>query len=199
MIIHNCEQLSEEWFDLRLGKITGSAMHDLLTKGGGKVRNKRIYMLVAERMTRKRCDASFSNRHTDRGHELESEARLIYEMIKGVSVETVGFIEINKYLGVSPDGLVDKDGGLEIKCLDNHTFIAQKLLGVKGIIPSYVTQIQLSLMVSGRKWWDFMCYNPNFRKPFIHRIEPDLDFHKVLKEEIDRANKEIAEIIKGIA
>lgn len=199
MIIHKCEQLSPEWFEIRLGKITGSAMHDLLTKGKGKTRNARIYKLAAERITKKPSDGdNFSNIHTDRGHNLEDEARLIYEMIKGVSVDQVGFIESDEYLGVSPDGLVDEDGGLEIKCFDNHTFIQQKILGVKGIIPRYTTQIQLSLMVSGRKWWDFMCYNPNFKNPFIHRIKPDLEFHKVLRTEIDRANKEIKEIMEKI-
>lgn len=49
---------------------------------------------------------NYSNEHTDRGNELEPQARSLYELENMVKVETVSFIEYNEYIGCSPDGLI---------------------------------------------------------------------------------------------
>ena len=200
MQVYNMEQLSDEWFEIRLGKITGSAIQDILTKGGGKVRNKRIFKRVAERITGKRCEESFSNRHTERGHALEDDARLVYEMETGNKIDVVGFIDLEKdFLGCSPDGLIEKDGMVEIKCKDDHTFVEQLILKEKAIEKRYISQIQIGLHISGRKWCDYVCYNPNFNKIYIYRIEKDESFINVLLQETVKANEEIDRIIKELS
>ena len=189
MIIHkDIQQGSEEWHDIRCGKITGSAVHDLLTKGGGITRRKRLYKIIAERVTGKCCDSDVPNNiHIRRGHELEDEARLIYEMISGNIVESVGFIESEK---------VGEEGLLEIKCKDSHTFIEQKIKGEKGIEKKYITQMQFGLYLTSRKYCDYCCYNPNFEKPIIIRIDRDDEYISNIKNEIEAAEQEIKEIKK---
>ena len=53
----------------------------------------------------------------------------------------------------------------------NKGYFKLLLDGEKGIDSKYVWQIQMNLLVSERKWWDFVAYNPNYKKTiFIHRF-----------------------------
>lgn len=116
----------------------------------------------------------FSNGHTDRGHELEPLARDMYELETGHTVETVGFIEYTQYAGCSPDGLVAEDGGTEIKCVNDVSYLKHLLNGVDEVDTSHVWQVQMNLLITGRQWWDLIIYNPNFKRSMVvHRILPD--------------------------
>ena len=127
MKILNCIQGSDEWLEARLGKFTGSDFHTLM--GNSQTKKTILLKKAAERITGKRADAcKFSNIHTERGHELEEEARAEYSIQNLVLVQEVGFIELNDIVGSSPDGLVENDGGLEIKCKDNHTHLQAILI-----------------------------------------------------------------------
>lgn len=196
MKIYDFEQKSEEWFNIRLGKFTGSNFHIFF--GNSKTKETELYKKAAERITKTRSDSdNFSNVHIERGIELESEARSMYELETMSNVKEVGFIKLDEFCGCSPDGLVDADGMIEIKCKDNHTFLKQIIREEKAIEPIYRTQIQFNLYVSGRKWCDYVCYNPNFKQAlYIKRIDRDEEYIQKIKDYLKICNFEINEIIR---
>lgn len=192
MIIHTFEQQSEEWCNIRLGKLTGSDFHTLL--GDSETKKTLLYKKAAERLTNTSSDSDkFSNIHTVRGKELEDEARMTYELETGANVEQVGFVELNKFVGCSPDGLLP-EGGIEIKCKDNHGFL--KAVVENYIEPAHRTQMQFNMYVCERKWWDYSLYNPNFSNPLrIIRVLRDDVFIEKIKLHIDSCNAKISEIM----
>ena len=166
------EQRSEEWHAVRKGKMTASEATTIAANGKGL--ETYIHKIVVSKITGKEQSTFKGNSHTDRGNELEPEARIAYEIARDVTVTTVGFIEMDEQVGCSPDGLVAEDGGFEAKCPDDIKYF-KLLIGEEKIDEDYVWQCQMSLLITGRKWWDLVYYNPNFDKTMlIYRIEPDL-------------------------
>lgn len=170
MQIHRMEQRSPEWFEIRKGKMTASEAQCIAANGVGL--KTYILGILAEKYSNNR--ESFSSKDTERGNELEPAARMTYE-IEHENVETVGFIEQDEYTGCSPDGLVGDDGGFEAKCPNDVNFFKLLVGGEKEIPAMYVWQCQMSLLITGRKWWDLVFYNPNFDQNLIvFRIYPEL-------------------------
>lgn len=184
------EQGTIEWFETRSGKMTASNAQAIGNNGKGL--ETYVESLMAEKYSKNR--ESFSNEHTERGTELEPIARYLYELKTGNTVEQVGFIDKGTF-GCSPDGLIGEDGGIEIKCLDdkNHFHVVM----TEKIDSKHEWQIQMSLLVTGRKWWDYVCFNPNFERDMvIIRVFPDEEKHKKLKDGIEKGTKLINEIEK---
>jgi hypothetical protein len=104
MEIYTCEQGSEEWFAARLGIPTASQFQTIMAKGrdGGDSKTRRTYMmkLAGEILTGEPMD-SFSNEHTERGHEMEPDARNLYAFMRDCEPQCVGFIR-NGQKGCSP-------------------------------------------------------------------------------------------------
>jgi predicted phage-related endonuclease len=181
MLIHNdVVQGTDEWLQLRLGKFTASDFHILM----GDSQTKKILLLkkAAERITGKLSDSDrFSNIHTERGNENEALGRELYSVIAMIEVDEVGFVELSGTAGCSPDGLIGLDGGIEIKCKDNHNHLFCVMNNY--IEPSHKTQMQFCMMVTGAKWWDYVLYNPNFNNPLhIIRIKRDEDYITKIRE-----------------
>jgi len=171
MIIHNVEQGSPEWFAVKAGKM--SASHGQEIGNSGKGLETYILELMSEFYSSGEKE-QFTNKHTERGIELEPLASEIYELETGNKVEKVGFCEHDEFSGCSPDRLVGEDGGVEIKSIDDKGYFKLLLEGEKGIDTKYLWQIQMCLLITARKWWDFVAYNPNYPKTmFIFRIYPD--------------------------
>ena len=195
MIIHDFEQGTDAWQDVRLGKLTASDFHTLM----GKSSTKKTILLkkAAERITGVKSDAcNFSNIHTERGHALENEARALYSVHNMVDVKEVGFVELNETVGCSPDGLVAEDGGVEIKCKDNHTHLYAATNNY--IEPAHRTQCQFNMYVCGRSWWDYVLYNPNFSKPlFITRLARDDEYINEIQKYITECNEKIQSHIEA--
>jgi len=180
MKIIQCEQGTPEWFEARKIHLTASNAQAIGNNGKG------LETYVTEMMAEYYSSAqkeSYSSSDTERGKELEPIARQMYELEKGVEIEQVGFIEQDEYVGCSPDGLIGKDGGLEIKCLNdvNHYCLIRD--GETGIDSKYIWQVQMNLLITGRKWWDIAFYSPNFEKSMlVFRIKPDKEKQDKLKE-----------------
>jgi len=194
MIIHrDIIQGSPEWFAKRKGKATASHATAIATASKGL--DTYVLEIVSEFFSSGEKEG-FENEHTKRGKELEAQARSIYELMKDVEVEQVGFIEHNEYIGCSPDGLVSEVGGVEIKCYDDKCYLYLITEGEKAISSDYMWQIQMNLLITGREWWDFVAYNPNFSKPiFIHRIYPNEEKFKALKIGFIVAEEKIKQLI----
>ena len=187
MQIVECEQGTPEWFEARRGIATASGFSNLITPARGEPSKSMvpyIYELLAEKYTGG-CPVgieSYTSRAMQDGIDMEPEARACYGFIAGGEVNQVGFcLSDNGRFGCSPDGLVGDDGGLELKCPLPKTHI--KYLVENQLPDEYKAQVHGSLIVTGRKWWDFMSYAhglPEFRI----RVEPD-DFTDSLRKCMD--------------
>ena len=156
-------QGTDEWNALRLGKFTASCFSDLFAKDTTIAYQGLINKVVYERLTGE-IPESYSNDYMARGSELEAQARQAYELETFNKIKEVGFIEISEWVGCSPDGLIGKDGLVEIKCPKWSTLIDYHL---SGKIPSnYMYQMQGQLYVSERQWCDFYVWHPKF-KPLL--------------------------------
>lgn len=190
MKIHNLIQQSPEWFAIRKGRMTAS--HGQEIGNDGKGLETYITELMADFYSTGSAD-HYNNKDTDRGNELEPVARSMYEMLQNVSVEEVGFVEIDEFTGCSPDGLVDKDGGVEIKAPNDLNHFKMIINGESEINKKYLWQCQMNLLLTKRKWWDLVFYNPNFQKSLIiFRIKPD----KEMQEKLKKGIKSGVELIK---
>jgi putative phage-type endonuclease len=195
MKIHNnIEQGSDDWFAIRKGKLTAS--HAQAIGNIGKGLDTYINELMSEYYSSGEKE-QFTNKHTERGNELEPVARQIYELENDCVVEQVGFIEYNDYVGCSPDGLIGEDGGLEIKCIDDKGYF-QCLLN-NEIDSKYIWQVQMNLLITGRRWWDLVIYNPNYQKSMlVYRIEPDNKKQEALLEGFKTGEAQIIKIKEKI-
>ena len=187
----NAPQGTEEWLKKRLGKITGSTIHKIMSaKENSSTRLKLLQDLTLERIsgspTKNIVTAPMA-----RGLELESEARKAYEKLNQ-EVTLIGFIDhpTIKEAGVSPDGLVGEDGIIEIKCLNikSHNEIIKK-----QILPKqYNFQIQFQLACTNRAWCDFVAYHPEAADVlYVKRVLPE---HEVIKDIHEKAVIFIGEV-----
>lgn len=198
MIALNIPQGTPEWASARVGRPTASNFEKLITTAGlpSKQREKYLWQVAGESVTGVMTE-TYQNGAMQRGIELEAEARSLYELTQGVTVEQVGicYPDEKKLCSCSPDGLVGKDGGMEIKCPSIHTHVGY-LLG-NELPTEYFQQVQGSLYVTGRKWWDYVSYFPGLR-PLIVRVKPDKKFIDSLDAEIKKFVEELETIKEKI-
>ncbi len=186
---HNFEQQSEEWFEFKKDKLSASNATAIGACGAGlKTYARSIAMQMSGGEKR-----IITSKDIDRGNEYEPLAVTSYEFELNVSVFHCGCITNSKYKDVciSPDGLIGANGGLEIKARNDDKHFAL-ICGDESDIP--YNQIQMSLLVSEREWWDFVSYNPNFKKHlFVKRIYPDQKYFEKLINGFDEGRKLIQE------
>lgn len=196
MQIHNIEQGSPEWIEVRKGKMTAS--HAQAIGNVGKGLDTYIIELMAEFYSSGEKE-KFTNGHIERGNELEPIAREVYELETGDKVQKVGFIEYNEYVGCSPDGLIGDNGGIEIKCIDDVKYFKHLINGESEIDSSHLWQIQMNLLITGRDYWKLLIYNPNFKKSMcIYEIRPDKEKHEALLEGFRVGTEKIKSIIEKL-
>ena len=138
---------------------------------------------------------NFVSDYMKRGSELEPFARKAYEMQTFNDVELGGFFEMNEFVGASPDGLIEEDGLLEIKCPSYSTMINYLL---KQELPNeYKYQVYGQLMVTERKWCHFFAYHPKLKFVLI-KIYPDEKIISELKTEVETAIEKVKSIVQKI-
>lgn len=195
--IHDCEQNSPEWFEARRGIPTASEFSTILAsgKGGGESLTRRTYLrkLAGEIITGE-CAENYSNANMERGKTVEAEARERYAFDRDVDPQLVGFVR-NGQMGCSPDSFVDDDGGLEIKTAFPHIQIDRLLRN--DLPPEHKAQVQGTLMVTERTWWDFCSYWPKMPR-LIVRVQRDEPYIANLRGEIARFNDELAALVEWI-
>jgi hypothetical protein len=189
-ILPDLMQGSEEWYDQRRGMVTASVVKSLITPATIKPANNPearslVALLVSERITGW-TDPTYTSGDMWRGHEDEPRAVETYAEHYGVSVEQVGFMVEDRWgfkIGYSPDGLVGDDGLLEIKSRRPKKHL-QTILA-DAVPAENVAQIQAGLLVSGRKWCDYLSYcggMPMWRK----RVEPDPRWQEAIVEAVEQ-------------
>lgn len=162
----NILQRSGDWYAERCGKVTASRVKDLNAKPSkGKALNAFGLTILAERLTgvQKETPTNFAMQW---GIDNEPYAIAAYENETGFFVNGTGLIEhpFIEMFGASPDGLVGKDGQIEVKCPDTTTHLNTLL--TKEVPEEYIPQITSQLACTRRAWCDFVSYDP--------RLEPEL-------------------------
>jgi putative phage-type endonuclease len=202
-MIEMMEQGTEEWFTIRIGKVTASRVADVIAKtktGYSATRDNYMAQLVCERLTGQKGE-SFSNAAMQHGTETEPLARLSYEVATNVLVDEVGFVPhpTIEMAGASPDGLVGDDGLLEIKCPNTATHI-ETLLS-QSVPGKYNTQMQFQMACTGRQWCDFVSFDnrlPDELQLFVKRVPRDTVFIRLIEAEIIQFLAELDDKIKKL-
>lgn len=196
-VLPDIEQRSDAWFDQRRGMVTASIVGKLITPtlkvADNDVSRGITAALVAERITGI-CETSFVSEDMWRGIEHEPYARDIYSGHYAEAVE-VGFMRLDGdgwSLGYSPDGLVGEDGLIEIKCprAKGHvnTILADE-------VPTYyMAQLQAALLVSGRKWCDYVSFHAGLPL-FVKRVTPDPAWHEAITAAVTKFETTAAEMV----
>ena len=168
-------QGSAEWYAERCGLLTASEMELIITPTLKVADNDKsrshLYELLAQRITRY-VEPHYISDDMLRGQSDEIYARDIYSK-NYAPVKEIGFVTNDEWgftIGCSPDGLVGDDGGIEIKSR-RQKFQVETILG--GIVPpDYSIQVQTCLLVTNRKWWDYISYCGGMFMTTI-RVYPD--------------------------
>jgi len=200
------EQRTEEWFKQRLGKVTASKIADVIAKtktGVSASRENYSTQLTLERLTRQQAEF-YTNAAMEWGTATEPQARTAYEVYREVLVDEVGFIDHPTIAmsGASPDGFVGEDGLVEIKCPESKTQM-DTLLNQK-VPTKYMPQMQWQMACTGRKWCDFVSYDPRMPQNlqiFVQRVERNDLYIKMLEDEVKTFLEEIdqkVEILRNI-
>lgn len=205
MIIHDIEQGSPEWFEVRAGRPTASSFHRILTPKQEKLAEGRwgyAFELAAERLLGESKQSLDGLQWVERGKMLEADAVSHYEFTRGRKTARVGFITPDHgRWGCSPDRLVvgsdgDPLGALEIKCPSSPKHLEYFINGPGA---DYRCQVQGSLLTTAFDFWDFQSYSPQLPEvlvrftrdePFIRKLESALD---QFCDEIDMVCEKIKE------
>jgi putative phage-type endonuclease len=189
-------QGSEEWKQQRLGKVTASKISDVVTRtktGWGASRTNYAAQLIAERLTGVAAEG-FTNAAMQHGTATEPEARAAYAFMTDYAVVEAEFIPHPTIMmsGCSPDGFVNDDGLVEIKCPNTATHL-DTLLGA-DIDAKYIKQMQWQMACTGRLWCDFASFDP--RLP----VELQLKIERVHRDQamIEALEKDIREFLLEI-
>jgi hypothetical protein len=209
MILLTLTQGSPEWLAARAGVITASRAKDACdrladkpakvdkktgevtpaVRGAPSQKQLAYAALVAmERVAGVPCDDTFVNNAMKRGSALEPEARLAYEARTGHLVQESGLVLTDDgRLGYSTDGFIGSDGAIEIKAPFNALTVVSLWRDVD--LSDYMHQMQFGLWITGRKWIDFVLYDPRLapvgKDLLVRRVERDEAFIEQMSADLE--------------
>lgn len=198
-------QGSDEWFAVRMGKITASKLADLMkkTKFGESTYKSRLRMeLAIERITGKSASPNFMNQAMHDGVEREPDARALFEAMTGKEVALCGSFDHPEIVNTSasPDGLIRGENAvLEIKC-PTHVTHAKNLLS-ETMDKRYQYQVQWQIDCTESDYAYFASYHPDFppelRLKWV-KVERDNNMILAIKNEVRKFDAEIEDLITKI-
>lgn len=197
------EQRSPEWYASRAGKATASRIADVIAKtksGYSTSRANYAAQLVCERLTGV-VEESYNNAAMQWGTEKEPEARRLYEFMRDVTADEVALVD-HPHIAMSaasPDGLINDDGLIEIKCPNTATHIEYLLS--KEVPSKYKPQMAWQMACTGRQWCDFVSYDPRLPanlQLFVVRYERDERYIAELEAEVKAFLAEVSETVKRL-
>lgn len=200
------EQGTSEWLELRKGKVTASRVADILAKtktGVSASRQNYLIELALQRATGK-IEPSYTNEAMQWGIDNEAQARVAYEVKSNQFVDQVPFIDHSNIddFGCSPDGLVNSDGLVEIKCPNSSThwqYLKENAPPIK-----YYIQMQAQMACTNAEWCDFVSFDPRMPERsqlLIVRVQREQEFIDAMEKEVKQflieVDKEVL-LMKGI-
>jgi len=204
MIILDLEQGTPEWKAARAGKVTASKIADVMAKvqkGEAAIRKNYRAQIVAEILTGKPQDDVYTNAAMQWGTDNEPLARAAYETANGVMVDQVGLVihpSIDRGAS-SPDGLVDPNGLVEIKCPNTATHLEYLL--AKAVPSQYQPQMLWQMACCGADWCDFVSYDPRLPEDlqlFVKRFNRDSERIEAMEAEVNLFLSEVDATIKAL-
>ena len=174
MRIKNVEQRTKEWFEMRLGVITGSRCKNVFRSNNLSF----IDELIAERLSGEIVESP-TTQAMMHGIMMEPVALDEYRLRTGADAREIGFcIHDNlDYLAISPDALVYQNGtpigGVEIKCPSTKKHV--EYIRQNKIPAEYISQVMhYFIVIDSLEWVDFVSFDPRIQKNlFIFRIRRD--------------------------
>jgi putative phage-type endonuclease len=205
MIMENAAQRSEEWFESRRGLVTASRIKDIAKKqkNGSFYATRETYknQLIAEIITgvSVKIPTSEAMQH---GIDTEDMARKEYSEIVWDDVVEAPFVKHPRIerSGASPDALVGIEGLLEVKCPTTVTHVLT--LRENKMPEDHNYQVQWQMACTGRKYCDFMSYDPRLPEQYriyLERIDRDDLFIAQLEEIVVNFLKEVDEEISKLS
>lgn len=202
---HNdLEQGSDEWHAARCGLLTSSEVKLILTPTLKVANNEKtrahVWELAAQRITQY-VEPTYIGDGMLRGHEDEILARAVYEETRG-PVQQVGFVTNDKWgfvRGSSPDGLIGDGGLLECKSRVQKyqvQTIVEEYTGTSArpIPDEFWLQVQDQLLVTERKWCDFISYSGGLPMAII-RVEACEETQNAIVEASTQFEERIKEVV----
>ncbi len=208
-------QRSQEWFQARLGRVTGSCAHEMLAtpkSGKGELagrRNLRVRLALERLVGRSLDDGGYQSKAMEQGIEREVDACATYEALTGRLLDQCGFLAHNELqAGVSLDGYVgDFDGIVEVKSPIPATHLEYLR---SGRIPAdYFSQVTHGLWLTGAAWCDWLSYNPDFPEGLqvklvrVTREQVDIGAYEaaleLFLEEVHQEVESVAELARKAA
>lgn len=204
MIIQDLEQRTPEWYTMRNGMVTGSRVCDVvakLKKGGyAACRHNYLMEVAVSRLTGLAPD-HFVTPAMQWGIDNEQFARAAYEMERDCMVEPVGFAMHPRidWFGASPDGLVGKDGVLELKCPTSDTHLSYIMAGT--VPEDYAPQMLAEMACTERTWCDFASFDPRMPQHlrlFVRRFQRDDKLIALMEQEVTQFLSEVDALLAEI-
>ena len=189
----HCRQGTEEWDELRK-RPTASEFSKFVTPARGDYSSQAT--AYAAKVVAKKLGVYQEPPQSfwmEWGTENEPNAKHAYTLETGNEIQEVGFVmpDYTDAYGCSPDGLIGDDGGIEVKCPAPETLIRYHAEG--GLPLEHKVQVQSTLFITGRDWWDFYAWHPEL-SAFLIRVEPDRDYHAKIAESLLKLLEEIKRI-----
>jgi predicted phage-related endonuclease len=194
----NLIQGSDEWLQARCGLLTASEMKLIITPTLKVANNDKTrahaYELAFQRITQF-VEPQYVSDAMLRGQEDEIYARRAYHDEYAPVVET-GFVTNDRFgftIGYSPDGLVGDDGLVECKsrCGKYHV----QTIAEDAVPDDFTIQLQTALLVSERKWIDFISYCGGL-PVYVKRVEPDPDVQEAIIAAATAFEARVAEVVQ---
>lgn len=181
-VYRDIAQGSVDWQILRSGKITASEVDALISPLGEIRRGEGVTTYLSQKLCERWTGGPLMSLQgvfdCEQGIFLEERAKPAFTLHTGIDIENVSFIETDDgRAGCSPDGIIGKESGVELKAPRTDTHLRYLLSGKLPKI--YVSQVQFSMFVTGCKTWHFFSYNRSL--PPLHLVvERDEKFHESL-------------------
>lgn len=153
-----------------------------------------VYECVAEALTGIRAKEEFTSKFTEWGIDNEPIAKKVYETVFNCTVTDTGHIAYGEHSGGSPDGLVDEDGIIEIKCPYTITSHLEHLLKDLSKKPEYYWQCLMYVLITGRKWIDFLSWHPAYN-PKMQLVKKRI-LRETVKEDLAKLEAKIKKAIE---
>lgn len=162
MEIYPVQQGSQEWLELKRGRVTGTRLKEVM----GKKADSLMYEMIAEKYE---PVEDYQSSEMSNGVLWEPWAIDKYQEVTGQIVKEVGFITKGEDIGLSPDGLIGEKKAIEVKSpsLKKHIeYIVSNKLPAE-----YKWQVvHYFLVIDELESLDFVSYNPKFPLKELHIV-----------------------------
>lgn len=199
MKILDVKQGSEEWLAARAGIVTASELDNLISPTmkvrDGETPKTYMHLKIAERWLGAPMQ-SFGGGVMEQGSILEGEALPWFSINQRAKVRKVGLVlKDDGSFGASPDGLVDGEYGVEIKCPQPPNHVKWLLAG--KVPDAHLLQCYGGMYATGLPEWRFVSYCREF-PALVVTLKRDALVMQLIEKTVGEFNKAMAAEFKKL-